>query len=33
MRQTEMAKGISIFDPSTNECYGLSKACAYSAVL
>lgn len=33
MRQTEMKTGISVFDPATNECYGLSKACAYSAVL
>ena len=28
-----MDKGISVFDPETNESYGLSKACAYSAVL
>ena len=33
MRQTEMEKGISVFDPETNECYGLSKECAYTAVL
>ena len=33
MRQTEMEKGINVLDPETHESYGLSKRCAYNAVL
>lgn len=33
MRQSELKKGVSVLDPETHESYGLSKVCAYQAVM